>query len=335
MEYSHFTKNNRTELSILLKKGYSCRDIGDALKKSPSSISREVKENSVNGEYDPDKAHQKAYLKRYRSKWQTMKISLNPKLEKYIMDKLKAGWSPQSIVERLKIENNGKSVLSFKLIYQWFNTPQGQHYKKYIVSKRSRWIRRTAGIKKSTIKDRVFIDKRSAVINNRKRIGDFECDALGSLKSESERVVGVVDRKARFLDLQKVERLKEATSAYKTMLHSRSALSGTMDNGPENASWKRLRIPTYFCNPYSPWEKGTIENTFQRLRRFIPKKARLSEYSSDDISLIADTMNDMPRECLNWKTPKEVFFNLSLEQTYANFQYSPKPFPAIECCASG
>lgn len=58
----------------------------------------------------------------------------------------------------------------------------------------------------------------------------------------------------------------------------------------------------------------------------------ISEYSDNDISLIVDTMNNMPRECLIWKTPKEVFFNLSLELTYINFQYSPKPFPAIECC---
>jgi|SRR3989344_1994588 len=335
MKYQHFTKSNRNELSILLKKGYSYRDIGDALKKSPSSISREIKKNSVNGEYDPDKANHKAYFKRWNSKYQSMKISANPKLEKYIMEKLKSGWSPQSIAERLQTENNGKSVVSFKLIYQWLNTPTGQHYRKYIVSKRSRWIRRTSGIKKSTIKDRVFIDERPSVINQRKRIGDFECDVLGSLKSEPERLASAVDRKARFLDLTKVSRLKETMSAYKTMLEKHNALSGTMDNGPENASWKRLRVPAYFCDPYSPWQKGTVENTFQRLRRFIPKKARLSDYSNDDISLIADTMNNIPRECLNWKTPKEAFFNLSLEQTFANFQYSPKPFPAIECCASG
>jgi len=335
MKYTHFTKNNRTELSILLKKGYSYRDIGDALKKSPSSISREVSENSVKGVYDPDKADWKAYFKRYRAKRQTMKILNNPKLEKYIMDKLKAGWSPQAIAERLQAENNGKSVVSFKLIYQWLNTPTGQHYRKYIVSKRSRWIRRSAGVKKSVIKDRVFIDKRPAIINNRKRIGDFECDVLGSLKCESEKVVGVVDRKARYLDLTKVNRLKEAMSAYKQMLKSHSALSGTMDNGPENARYKTLGIPVYFCEAYSAWQKGTVENTFQRLRRFIPKKAKPSDYSHDDISLIADTMNNIPRQCLNWKTPRETFFNLHLEQTYANFQYSPKPFPAIECCTSG
>lgn len=335
MKYQHFTKNNRTELSILLKKGYSCRDIGKAIKKSPSSISREVKENSVNGVYDPDKADWKAYFKRYRAKRQTMKILGNPKLEKYIMTKLKAGWSPQSICERLKAENNDVPVVSFKLIYQWLNTPTGQHYKKYIVSKRSRWIRRTAGVKKATIKDRVFIDKRPAVINNRKRIGDFECDVLGSIKSESEKVVGVVDRKARYLSLQKVNRLKETMAAYKRILQSHGALSGTMDNGPENSRYKQLEIPVYFCEAYSAWQKGTVENTFQRLRRFIPKKAKPSNYSHDDISLITDTMNNIPRECLKWRTPREIFFNLELEQTYVNFQYSPKPFPAIECCTSG
>jgi len=317
-----------------LKKGYSYRDIGDALKKSPSSISREVSGNSVNGVYDPDKANHKAYFKRYRAKRQTMKILNNPKLEKYIMDKLKAGWSPQSISERLQTENNGKSVVSFKLIYQWLNTPQGQHYRKYIVSKRSRWIRRTSGIKNSPIKDRVFIDKRPSVINKRTRAGDFECDVLGSLKSEPEKIAGIVDRKARYLDLTKVSRLKETMTAYRTMLKTHNARSGTMDNGPKNARYKQLGIPCYFCDPYSPWQKGTVENTFQRLRRFIPKKANLSGYSHDDISSIADAMNNMPRECLKWRTPREVFFNLPIERTFDNFNYSPKPFPAIECCTS-
>jgi len=334
MKYSHFTRTDRFELSILLKKGYSYRDIGKAIKKDPSSISREVKENSVNGVYDPKKAQHKAYKRRWQSKYRSMKIRDNPKLEEYIKIKMERGWTPEEIVERLKTENEGKAVISFKLIYNWLETPFGEPHKKYLASKLSHWRRRKVG-KKVIIKDRVFIEDRPVVINSRKRLCDFEADVLGSLKSEKARIAGIVDRKAKYLNLKKVSRLREAVIAYNRMLKAGNARSCTMDNGPENASWKRFHIPTYFCHPYSPYEKGTVENTFQRLRRFIPKKSRLSQYSDDDISIIVDKMNNTPRKRLNWKTPNEVFFNLPIEQSFDNFNYSPNPFLNLECCASG
>lgn len=334
MSYSHFTRTDRFELSILLKKGYSLRNIAKEIGKSPSSISREIKDNSVNGIYDPKKAQHKAYKRRWQSKYRSMKIRDNPKLEEYIKEKMSKGWTPEEITERLKTENGNKAVISFKLIYNWLDTPFGSSSKMYLASKQSHWRRRKVG-KKVIIKDRVFIEKRPAVINRRKRLRDFEADVLGSLKSEKARLTGIVDRKAKYLNLKKVPRLREAVIAYNRMLKANDALSCTMDNGPENASWKRFRIPTYFCKPYHPWEKGTVENTFQRLRRFIPKKSRLSQYSDDDISVIVDKMNNTPRRCLNWKTPKEIFFNLPIAQTFDNFNYSPNPFLNLECCTSG
>lgn len=310
------------------------RNIANEIGKSPSSISREIKNKSVNGIYDPRKANYKAYRKRWQSKYRSMKIRDNPKLEDYIKEKMSKGWTPEEIAERLKFENSGKAVISFKLIYNWLDTPFGEQSKMYLASKQSHWRRRKVG-KKVIIKDRVFIENRPAVINKRKRLKDFEADVLGSLKSEKARVTGIVDRKAKYLNLKKVSRLREAVIAYNRMLKANNALSCTMDNGPENASWKRFRIPTYFCQPYHPFEKGTIENTFQRLRRFIPKKSRLSQYSDDDISIIVDKMNNTPRKCLNWKTPSEVFYNLPIEQTFDNFNYSPSPFLNLERCTSG
>ncbi|MEK7201752.1 MAG: IS30 family transposase [Patescibacteria group bacterium] len=321
-QYNHFTKSERNELSILLKKGYSQRSIADALGKSPPSIGREIKKNSVNGVYEPEKANVKARVRRQKSKYQAMKITSNSKLEAYVIGRLKAGWSPQAIVERLRVESGGKSVISFKLVYQWLQSPRGQQYRMLLPAKRSGWQYYRKGSTSTPIKDRVFIDERPRIINGRARVGDFECDVLGSLKRESQRVVGVVDRKARYLDLQKVSRMGESMSAYQDMLWLHRAKSGTFDNGIENAHHQVLGIPTYFCRPYSPWQKGTVENTFQRLRRFIPKKAMLSKYSNEDISGIVDTMNATPRECLGWKMPREIFFSLPLEQTYVNFQYS-------------
>ena len=157
---------------------------------------------------------------------------------------------------------------------------------------------------------------------------DFEADILGSPKSEANRLAGVVDRQARFLAVKKIPRLKEAMKAYDEMLKSLGALSATLDNGVENTQHEKLGIATFFCHAYSSWEKGTMENSFQRLRRFIPKKSKLSNYTDEQLSAIVDLMNNTPRKCLGYKTPKEVFFNEPIQFTILKIQLS-------KCCSSG
>ena len=101
--------------------------------------------------------------------------------------------------------------------------------------------------------------------------------------------------------------LKYAMAGFKELSDLLRAHSFTFDNGVENVHHQTLGIPTYFCNAYSSWEKGSIENTFQRLRRFIPKKSSLDGYSDEEIARICDIMNDTPRKCLAFRTPSEVF----------------------------
>ncbi len=165
MKYTHFNKDERNELSVLLKKGYSLRDMAPVLEKNPSSISREINNNSdTDGRYDPEMAHHKAYVKRKYSKYQSMKIRGNLKLEEYIKEKMEKGWTPEEVAERLKTENGNKQVISFKLIYNWLDTPFGESYRRYLALKQSKWRRRKVG-KKVIIKNRVFIDNRPAIIS--------------------------------------------------------------------------------------------------------------------------------------------------------------------------
>ena len=327
MKYQHFTKSNRNELSILLKKGYSYRDIGDALKKCPSSISREVKLNSVNGVYDPDKADHKAYVKRWRSKYQGMKINGNQELENYVRNGLLHYWTPEEITGRLEHEL-GKSVIGFKTIYKWLYSPHGQLLCDYLPSKRYYRHRRRGKKNKdrTLIPNKVSIELRPEIINSRQRFGDFEADALGVPKDSSENLVGVVDRKSRYFKARKISRIKYAISEFKKLSTLLDASSFTFDNGVENIRHQELGIPTYFCHAYSPWEKGTIENTFKRMRRFIPKKSRLENYSEEEITNICDIMNNTPRKCLGYRTPNEV-----LQEHRANI-YNPA---MSECCTSG
>jgi len=327
MRYTHFSKTERLELSILLKKDYSIRDIGRALKKDPSSVSREIKRNSVNGEYDPHKADHKAYVKRKYSKYQGMKVRENPEIESYIEEKIKSDWSPEAIAGRLPIDSGGRLSIHHTSIYKYLYSPYGQHLCKYLQYKRYR-KKKKKGTKavKEIIKNRVFIDQRPEIINQRVRCGDFEGDTLGNSKTSKETLFGAVDRKSLYFLAKKIPRLKQAMVAAKRLLKPYQVFSLTLDNGPENANYQMLGLPTFFCHPYSAWEKPIIENTFRRLRRYIPKKSCLNNYSDEQISIIIDRMNNIPRKCLGWKTPKEVFFQN---------QAITLPIFNLKCCTSG
>lgn len=327
MRYKHFTKHDRIELSILLKKGYSLRDIGRALKKNPSSVSREIKRNSVNGDYDASKADHKAYVKRKYSKYQGMKVRENPEIERYVEEKIKLDWSSEAIAGRLPIDTQGRLSIHHTSIYKYLYSAYGQHLCQYLCYKRYRKKKRKEKKKtREIIKNRVFIDKRPTIINQRQRFGDFELDTLGTPKTSRETLIGTVDRKSLYFLAKKIPHLKQAMVCAKRLLAPYQVFSVTMDNGPENASYQILNVPTFFCHPYSAWEKPIIENAFRRLRRYIPKKSSLADYSDEQISFIINRMNNIPRKCLGWRTPKEVFFQNQPVQL-SNFN--------LECCTSG
>ena len=327
MRYTHFTKTERLELSILLKKGYSLREMAEVLSRHPSSVSREIRRNSVKGVYDPHKAYHKAYVRRKYSKYQGMKIRENPEIERYIEDKIKQDWSPEAIAGRLPIDTKGRLSIHHTSIYKYLYSLYGQHLCQYLQYKRYKKRKRKG--KKTTkeiIKNRVFIDQRPEIINQRVRCGDFELDTLGVPKISKETLVGVVDRKSLYFLAKKISRLKQAMIAAKRLLKPHQVFSVTMDNGPENARYQILNVPTFFCHSYSAWEKPIIENAFRRLRRYIPKKSCLSNYSDGQISFIIDRMNNIPRKGLGWRTPKEVFFQNQVMklQTFN-----------LKCCTSG
>lgn len=311
MSYTHFKQNERDEIAILLKKDYSLRDIGYALGRSPSSVSREIKFNSVNGVYDPRKAKHKARVRRKKSKYQCMKIREHPWLEEYVENKMKTYWTPEQIAGRLKQER-GETIISAKSIYEYLYSIHGQHLCQYLTYKqyqKRKGQTRKRGWAGGTIKNRVFIDDRPEIVNERIRFGDFEADTLGAIKTDKETLTGMAERLSRFILLRKVARLKYAVDGFNKSLspYQKIIQSVTLDNGVENHRHEELKTKTYFCHPYHSWEKGTVENLFGRLRRFIPKKSSLKNYSPKKISVIMDIMNNTPRKCLNFRTPAEVF----------------------------
>lgn len=307
MSHSHFSQQERDRISILLKNGHSHREIGSALGKHHSSVSREIERNSVKGQYDTNKAQHKAYVRRYNSKYQCMKIRENRWIEERIHKGLRKYWAPEQIAGRLR-KRYGRTIISFRSIYKYIDTQYGQEFRKYLPYNRdTRKIRKNRKQQKAILKNRVFIDRRPCCINKRLRYGDVEGDTLGVPRTSKETVAALVDRKSRYFLVKKISRYTQVMDSFKELSTPLSVKSYTLDNGIENARYLELELPVYFCHAYSAWEKPTIENTFQRFRRFIPKKTRIDNYSNEQISAIVDIMNNTPRKCLEYRTPQELF----------------------------
>lgn len=315
MKYKHFTDAERSEISILLGKGYSHRSIGSALGRSQPSISREIKRNSACGKYMPKRAKLKARNRRKLSKYQGMKVCDRPELEKYIISKLKLKWTPEEIAGRLKGVDVHLSYISGKGVYKWLYSAYGQRYCHLLPKQRYKPKKRRGNkTERVMIPNRVGIEHRPVKANNRAEFGHYEEDTMVSgRKTKSKAALAVFcERKARYSKLSKMKDMRPKTHVrvQKKMAKTLRMKTITYDNGIENKNHeevaKKLSVRTFFCNPYSSWEKGTVENTIGRIRRFIPKGADVSKYTDKQIQKIEDWLNHTPRKCLNYLTPYEI-----------------------------
>ncbi|MDP3795206.1 MAG: IS30 family transposase [bacterium] len=309
MQYTHFSKSERLELSILREKGYSVRAIANAMMRNPSSVSREIRRNryGYTSRYDARNADHKAYRRRKYSKYQGMKINEDAGLEQYVVTGLKRYWSPQSIAGRLRRQTDGAVTIKADTIYKWIYSPYGQPYAQYLKSKRSH-CRRRKGVKcaRVLIKNRTSIEDRPDEVNTRSTFGHWEGDTMGRPKSASAATLVVVrERTSRVLRAVRVRRLKYAIEGFRALLDAH-AQSLTLDNGVENQRHEELGVPTYFCHPYSSWEKGSVEQGIGALRQFIPKRADLKDYTPERIRAILEILNNRPMKCLDYQTPNEV-----------------------------
>jgi IS30 family transposase len=315
MKKGHIKKEERLEISILLKRGYSYRTIAKELERSHTSISREIRRNSEKGEYSPHRASQKARNKRKCSKYQGMKVQSDPELRRYVQEKLKLLWTPEDISGRIKESEDHLTNISAKGIYKWLYSAYGQAYCKYLPKKRYRPRRKKGkSTKREMIPNRVGIEYRILAANNREEYGHFEGDTVVSGKKHktSASLLVMVDRKSRYVKLKKLSNLKpsECRKAMETLLSSLHKKTLTLDNGIENKDHetlsKNLDIDVYFCDPYASWQKGGVENVNGVVRRFIPKGANINDYSDAEIQMIENYLNSKPKKCLNYKTPYEV-----------------------------
>lgn len=303
----------RSEISILLSKGYSLRGIARSLGRSPNTISYEIRQNSVDGEYDPLKAKAKSRLSRRKRRWQWMKLETDHKLQDIVIAKLKAHWSPEEIAGYLKNSPELNLSISAPGIYKWLYSSCGQRYCSYLYSKRYRpKPRRCPKPRRQMIPDRISITERPEQVELRIEAGHFEFDSVvGAKRSGSNYALAVVqDRATRLVRARLVPNLKPGnySRTILSLVKDLKTLSLTTDNGIENRDHRSItrslntKPPVYFTNPYSSWQKGGVENANKMIRRYFPKGTDFSQVTQDQVDQAIALINQKPRKILGFKS---------------------------------
>lgn len=325
--YRHLIQADRDRLQALRDVGTKQKEIARILGVNPGTISREIARNrrkyrkkknikNKNARYEAGVAEHKAYVRRKYAKYQGKNINENQDLKKYIIRKLKKHWDPDEISGRMRRDHK-PFYASKTAIYEWLRTSLGDRYCKYLYSKRH-YVRRRKGkaLKKQMIPHRIGIETRPLGATNRTRYGHYEGDTMVSgKKTGSTAALAVVyERKAKFIDARKISSLapRKFSASVNDMIAGTKSKSISLDNGIENREHEQLVIPTYFCDPYSSWQKGGVENGIKMIRRFLPKGIDLAPYSDNDVKYIIDILNGKPRKSLGYATPKEIMVEKNL-----------------------
>lgn len=314
----------REEISRSLASGHTIRRIAQLLGRAPSTISREINRNGGQTRYRASCAEDAAWKRALRPK--SCKLVDNPVLAHIVAHKLQVQWSPQQIAGWLKHTFAGTEdyQVSHETIYRsLFIQARGALKKELLVH-----LRRTRGMRRSRhhtqktgnhgrIKDTVSISERPATAEDRAVPGHWEGDLL--FGDRNSQIATLVERHTRYLMLVKVAS-KDTETVINALIENARQLprelyqSLTWDRGKEMADHKRFTMATdidvYFCDPHSPWQRGSNENTNGLLRQYFPKGIDIAAYSQEQLNEVARKLNERPRKTLEYRTPAERFSQL-------------------------
>ncbi len=314
--YSHLSQEDRDILSVCLGERRSLQEISRILKRSTSTISREIKRNAP-------PIHTRYYLAhkaQQRSETRRKEASQRPRLKSgkikaYVVRQLKRKWSPEMIAGRIQ-KLGWKETISYEAIYQWVYSEAREliHYLPH-----GHRLRQKRGHsrkhRKAHIPGRIPIEERPKIVASRKRIGDWEADTIVSRKSKATLQL-IVERKTRRSVLNWMPNRAAATmrkAANKSLCRLPVACRRTItfDNGVENTDHQAINLilgtRSYFCTPYTSQERGTVENRVGLVRWHFPKGMDFAKLSRKDVKLVERWLNNRPMKLLGFQTPSEVF----------------------------
>lgn len=317
----HLTAAEREEIRVALSANMSIRAIAKMLDRSPSTISREIARNRGRRYYKAIDADNRA--RRMSKRPKPGKLELNEELRQLVMAKLELKWSPEQISGWLSVEfaRCNKMQISHETIYKSIyvrakgviHHAYSQYLRRNRPMRHSRHHRRSGDRSFTKIVSGVSIHERSKNIENRKSLGHWEGDLVSG--SKNTHIATLVDRKSRFTIILKLAG-KDAESVYAALRSTFKKMpveyrkSLTWDRGMELAKHaeltKEVGIPVYFCDPQSPWQRGTNENTNSLIRQYFPKKTDLSVHSQEKLNVVACQLNERPRKTLKFKSPSHM-----------------------------
>lgn len=322
-KYNQLTEFERERISKMLAAGCSYTEIAIFLGRSISTVGREVYRNCADGEYLAVEAHKKASKRQAYSHAPKAKIIRNEEMKSLIHAKLSIRWSPKQISHWLL--KTHQMHVSHETIYQYIYVQTKGELKKELISylrqrKPRRQSRKLETDKRGTIPDMISIHQRPEEVADRAIPGHWEGDliigkdhksAIGTLVERSTRYVIITRLKAK-----DAESVRKAFAKAMNKLPESLARTLTYDRGKEMSEHKKFTVDTkmqvYFCDPHSPWQRGTNENTNGLIRDFWPKGTDFSTITPKQLLWVQEALNERPRETLNWDTPKDRLNQLIL-----------------------
>jgi len=323
-KYQHLGHEDRRTIAIAREQGLSIRAIGRILNRPASTISREIARNAPSVTYSCSFAQQR-YMRRRRFSRPAAKLQQGSPLFESVCHLLRLRWSPEQIARSLARQHphEANCRVSHETIYNViYAQPRGELRKELIACLRftraKRWPRSRGVDRRGEIADLLSIHVRPPEIEDRQFPGHWEGDLIKGLGNASA-VGTLVERSTRLVMLVKLPHPHPATAAHVLQAFT-DKLNGiaqpmrqslTYDRGKEMAYHKQLTantgIAVYFCDPHSPWQRGTNENTNGLVRQYLPKGTDLSGHTQEQLDAIADQINGRPRKTLNWATPLEAY----------------------------
>jgi transposase, IS30 family len=307
----------REEIAVGLARGERVRPIAARLGRSPSTVSREIERNGGRGGYRAVAAQARAEARAARPK--TARLAANVELREWVQEKLTTNWSPEQVSAGLRAEFGDRPEMrvSHETIYQaLYVQGRGALRRELAAHLRTgralRKPRRAGGERRGKIPGAVNISERPAEAADRAVPGHWEGDlvigknnksAIGTLVERSTRFVMLLHLPEGYAPDQVAAAMSEAMGGLPAALRR----SVTWDQGSEMTGHARFTvatgIPVYFCDPHSPWQRGSNENTNGLLRQYFPKGTDLAAHSREHLAHVADQLNDRPRKTLGWSTP--------------------------------
>ena len=315
------TLAEREEIWRAVVAGHSIRSLAAQLGRAASTISREIKRNGGRECYRASQADQSAWDRGRRPK--IGKLAQHRALARIVADKLQLQWSAEQVAGWLKrtYPDDTSRQVSPETIYRSLFIQARGALKKELVEhlRRTRVMRRSRHHTQKTdqhgrITDTVSISERPASVEDRAVPGHWEGDLL--FGSKNSQIATLVERQSRYVMLARVDGKDTQTVVNALIKHAQKLphelyQSLTWDRGKEMADHQRFTLATdirvYFCDPRSPWQRGSNENTNGLLRQYLPKGIDLSAYSQAKLNAIARRLNERPRKTLNYETPAERF----------------------------